>query len=436
MKIALIKPAMTDELSRKNFLTWNVEPLVMAILKSLTPSDVEVSFYDDRIEAIPFDAACDMVGITVDTSTARRAYRISEEFRKRGVSVVLGGYHPTLIPEEAGRYADAVVVGCVEGIWGEIIRDAKNRRLKRVYCSDDFSFSRIAPDRSIFRNKRYLPLAPIEASRGCPFFCEFCSTSAVYKGKVIYKRIEDVKREIEESGRKLIMFVDENITANSKRAVELFEGLAPMNILWIGQVAPNILLRKDIISLLRRSGCVGLLIGFESINRKSLRKMKKDAAVPVDYNKLIDILHSRGIAVYASFLAGYSNGSEDVHDAYKRLLRKKVALAGFNPLTPYPGTPLYHRFLQEGKLRREDWWMDEPYPYWEFVYFEKERGDKDGLAEELTALRRRFYSFSSILRRLNTNLLLMSPALFFFHLLLEVTGCFEVKAKERIFANG
>jgi radical SAM superfamily enzyme YgiQ (UPF0313 family) len=433
MKVILIKPAITEKLSKRNFKTWNIEPLSIAILKALTPSDIETSFYDDRLEQIPYGEDCDLVGITLDTSTAGRAYNISKYFRRRGIPVILGGYHPSLIPEEAIKYADSIVVGWAEDAWPQVINDIKEKKLEKIYHSENFSFSDVIPDRSIFINKRYLPISLVETSRGCPFSCEFCSTGAIYKGKIIYKNIEDIIKDIKNSSRKFIMFTDENIMVNNDRAKKLFERLIPLKIKWIGQASPNIILNGNIIPLMRKSGCMGLLIGFESVNEDNLKKMKKNLALSVDYKELINTLHSNGIGIYASFIAGYSERINDISEAFRLLAHEKVTLAGFSPLTPYPGTSLYSRLIRENRIAKKDWWMNEPYPYWKFVYFRKQNGDMDILAEDLRFLRKKFYSFPLILKRINFRLLILNPLLFILHPLLNFFAFLEVRAKEREF---
>jgi len=181
MKVTLIEPAMikTDTFGEKP--AWELQPLTLATLAGLTPPGIEVQALDDRLERINYDEPRDLVGISVKTFTARRAYQIAAEFRRRGVPVVLGGHHPTLLPEEASQHADAILTGEAEGVWLDVVADAARGRLRRVYRQPETrEFRDIQVDRSIFAGKRYLPVAMIETTRGCPFACNFCSVTTFF----------------------------------------------------------------------------------------------------------------------------------------------------------------------------------------------------------------------------------------------------------------
>src|SRR6188508_3331043 len=181
MRLTIIHPCIGRRPGQKYIRTWQMEPLPAATIAGLTPHEVEVKFYDDRMEIIPFDEATDLVAISVETYTAKRAYQIATEYRRRGVPVVMGGFHAMLCPDEVARYAESVVVGEAEEIWPRVIDDARHGTLQKFYRTTRRpSLGELKPDRSIFRGKNYLPIGLVEAGRGCHFKCEFCAVQTVF----------------------------------------------------------------------------------------------------------------------------------------------------------------------------------------------------------------------------------------------------------------
>ena len=235
-------------------------------------------FYDDRLEAIDYDRPTDLVAISVETYTARRAYQIASEYRRRGVPVVMGGFHATLRPDEVGRFADSVVVGEAEAVLPELIEDYRHGTPRRVYrAAGRPDPSTVAPDRSLFRGKRYLPIRLVEFARGCRFRCEFCAVQAFHDATQTHRRVEHV---IEELGRvrsagRLVFFIDDNIVSDLASAKELMRALIPLRIRWVSQASINVAFDDEALSLMKRSGCQGLLVGFESLETSTLRQMNK-----------------------------------------------------------------------------------------------------------------------------------------------------------------
>ena len=231
MRLTIIHPCIGRKPGQKYIRTWQMESLPAATLAGLTPKDVEVRFYDDRMETIPFDEATDLVAISVETYTAKRAYQIASEYRKRRVPVVMGGFHATLCPDEVARYAEAVVCGEAELLWPRVIDDARHGRLEKFYRQTGRpSLTGLKPDRSIFRGKRYLPIGLIEAGRGCHFKCDFCAVQTVFNSTQTRRPIDDIIAEIKPltRERKLFFFVDDNITSNIEQAKEFFRALIPL----------------------------------------------------------------------------------------------------------------------------------------------------------------------------------------------------------------
>src|SRR5580704_4067108 len=217
MRVTLIHPCIGRKPGQAYIRTWQMEPLPAATLAGLTPRDVELRFYDDRMERIPFDEPTDLVAVSVETYTARRAYLIASEYRKRGTPVVMGGFHASLVPDEVAQYAESVVVGEAEALWEGVIDDARHGKLAKFYRqSGRPSLTGLKPDRSIFRGKRYLPIGLIEAGRGCHFKCDFCAVQTVFNSTQTRRPVDDIIEEIKplKRERKLFFLLDDNITSN------------------------------------------------------------------------------------------------------------------------------------------------------------------------------------------------------------------------------
>jgi len=379
-----------------------MEPLCFAILKSLTPADVDVELFDERLEPLPFDIDTDLVAMTVETYTARRAYQVADRFRKRGIRVVMGGYHPTLLPDEALGHADAIVKGDAEGVWGQVVADARADRLRRIYEDDGFPpLDGPLPDRSIFDGKKYAPVGLVQFGRGCRFNCTFCSIRAFYGNNLRQRPIDDVVEDIRCSGKRHIFLVDDNLFVDRDKARALFEALVPLGISWSCQVSIDIARDEELVRLMRRSGCISALIGFESLNPDSLRQLNKHWNTKwQSYDDAIEVFRDAGIMLYGTFIFGCDTDSPDAFgDTVEFALRNKFVLANFNPLTPTPGAPLYDQLLNEGRLLHDRWWLDPGFGYGDATF--EPRGMT---AKELTAgcfaARREFNTARSIVGRM------------------------------------
>ena len=274
MKLTFIYPAVGKKPGQKYIHTWKMEPLPIATLSALTPPDVEVEFFDDRLELINYDTRTDLVAITVETYTARRAYSIAEKFRARGIPVVMGGYHPSALPEEASEYADAVVIGNAEGVWYPLLRDAQQGQLQSYYPGKP-GYAGL-PDRKIFQGKKYLPLGLVETGRGCVYDCEFCAITSYYDAKYHRRPIADVVKDIRRSGKRYFFLVDDNIIANPQYALELCQAIEPLGIHWASQGTLTVAHDPELLHWLKKSGCEMLLIGLESLEEQNLQQMRKD----------------------------------------------------------------------------------------------------------------------------------------------------------------
>ncbi len=396
MRITFIRPHLSDRRSADA-----MEPLVFAILSGLTPKDIDVDLLDERLGPIPADHPTDLVAITVETFTAKRAYQIASMFRRRRVPVVMGGYHVTFQPEEALAYADAVVLGDAEGLWEGLVEDARRGRLQRVYQQQDQPpLAGVRYDRCIFKGKRYTPIAPVQFGRGCRFACDFCSIHAFYGHRIRFRPVAEIVDEIRALGRRSILIVDDNLFADPAKAEELFIALKPLKIRWGCQVSIDVAWRPGMLDLMSASGCFVALIGFESLDSANLSQMRKAWNLrDGDYAQAIAGFYQRGIMVYGSFVFGYDHDTPETFErAAGFAINARLALANFNTLTPTPGSPLYQRLKTQGRLRYERWWLDSRFRYGDAV-FEPQQMSCDELARGCNRARQLFYSYSSIFRR-------------------------------------
>jgi len=396
MKITFIRPNLNDQHAFDA-----MEPLVFAILAAQTPSDIELVFYDDRIEPVDLNASTDLVAMTVEAYTARRAYQLATHYRQQGIPVVMGGYHPTLLPDEALQFADSIVVGDAEGIWTQLVRDAQAGRLQRVYRQDTPpSLAQLQLDRGIFQGKRYLPATMVQAGRGCRFSCDFCSIHAFYHHSVRHRPLMEIVREIESAGRKFVVFVDDNLFSTPRQAEELFRALIPLNIHWFCQVSIDIARHDHLLDLMAQSGCVAALIGLESLDGHNLQQMNKGWQIRQGgYTPILKKFHQRGIMLYGTFVFGYDRDTPDtIARTLEFALNAKLAIANFNPLTPTPGTPLYNRLQAENRLLFDRWWLDPNFRYGQAL-FQLRQMTASELTEGCFRARQDFNRYSSIFKR-------------------------------------
>ena len=401
MNIVLIMPAVGRKRNQPYVNSWKMEPLALGVLAALTPGDMNLSFFDDRLEPIPYDVPADLVAINVETYTARRAYQIARHFRERGVPVILGGYHPTLMPDEAGLHADSVLIGEAEGVWERVCRDAANRKLEKIYrASSPRPLNGLLPDRGLFRGKRYLPLTLVETARGCRYSCQFCSVTSFYQQTYRPRPVPAILQDIKSSKQRFIFFVDDNIGCDPQRAKILFRALRPLNIHWISQGSVDMASDPEMLALMKTSGCQGLLIGFESLNKANLKQMGKQWNLrPRSYEEALRRFRDHGLVVYGTFVFGYDHDTRDsIQQTLAFAVEQKLFLAAFNHLVPFPGTPLYRRYREEKRLLSEAWWLDPGYKFGD-VAFQPKHMSAGELAEACLSARRQFYSARLILRR-------------------------------------
>jgi radical SAM superfamily enzyme YgiQ (UPF0313 family) len=415
MKITIVHPAIGHIPGEKYLRAWQMEPLPVAQIAALIPKDIRLSFWDDRMEDIPYDEPTDMLMISVETCTAKRAYQIASEYRKRKVPILMGGFHTTLCPDEVLEYADVIVTGEAENILNEVISDFRAGKLKRRYDATDGRFrDDILPDRSVYEGKNYLKLSLLESGRGCKFRCEFCSIHNFFKGKHHFRKIETVVKELNllKKRKRLCFFVDDNIVADQNYASDLFSAIVPLKVKWVGQADITIANNPVLLALMAESGCQGVLIGFESLRAENLKEMRKNLLTGVEeIEGAIRKIHKAGLRIYATFLFGYDHDTLDDFDLILNFcIRNKIFMVGFNHLTPFPGTSLYKRLEKEKKLRFSKWWLDDEYTYGQIPF--ESKIPYDVIERECRRIRYKFYGWRSVLHRMTNWTNINSPVMF------------------------
>jgi radical SAM superfamily enzyme YgiQ (UPF0313 family) len=402
MRITLIYPSVGRKENTPYVRAWQMQPLSMALLAGLTPPEVELRFYDDRVEEIPFDEPTDLVALSVETFTALRAYKIARRFRARGVPVVMGGYHVTLLPDEAALEADAIIVGDAEPIWTQLLDDARHRNLKAMYDGRGRrALSGVRLRREVFDGKSYQNITLVEFARGCHFKCDFCSITAFHEANQNHRPARDVVAEMEATGSQRFFIVDDNIVSKPEKVRELCRELVPLGVNWVGQASIHIAQDDELLALMVKSGCRGVLIGMESLDPANLRDMGKSWNLAGgSYAESLRRFRDHGLAVYGTFVFGYDNDDALVIERSVEFARDhQLFLAAFNHLIPFPGTPLYRRLEQEGRLLKPRWWLAPDSRVGEVVFRPKQL-DPAELEELCLAARRQFYGWSSIGQRL------------------------------------
>lgn len=404
MKITFIKPNIGRREHSLYIDHGRMEPLMLGILAGLTPPDVEVVLYDDRMEEIPFDERTDLVAITVESFTARRAYEISAEYRSRGIPVIMGGMHPTLAPEEAAQHADSIFVGDAETAWHEVVADARRGQLKKWYRAPPgiAQLGGVMPRRDIFEGKGYLPITLMQYSRGCRFGCNFCAVSQYFGKRDYVRRIDEVVREISLQKRGVIFFVDDNIASDKPALKALCRELIPLKIKWFSQASLDVTRDAELMRLLVDSGCAGNVTGFESITRASLLDAKKSPNIPgfSSYKEEIRILREYGMQTWAAFTLGYDSDTRDsILATLDFALEHRFTFAAFNILMPYPNTPFYRQLANERRLLYDGrWWLHPEYRF-NHAAFAPKNMTADTLTEVCHEARKRFNSVPALIHR-------------------------------------
>ena len=414
MKITFIKPNIGRMEHSLYVDEGRMEPLQLGVLAGLTPPDVECVLYDDRIEDIPYDEPTDLAAITVEIYTARRTYEIASEFRARGVPVIMGGFHPTLVPDECLQHADSIYLGDAEFLWHEAIEDARRGQLREVYRATAGvpQPNGAQPRRELFRGKGYLPITLMQFSRGCRFACDFCAISVFFDRTQYVRPTREVLAEIESQNRKLVFFVDDSFLSNHEAAKSFLRELIPMRIKWVSQATLDMTHDPELMELLAESGCIGNVIGFESLNPQNLKAMKKApnlmrkgrqtfAGEGWDrYQAQCEVLRDYHLQTWAAFTLGHDGDTlESIRETLDFAMHNKFCFAAFNILMPYPQTPLYDRLKREGRLLWDGrWWLHPEYRFNHAAFVPKNMSPAE-LTEACWQCRHHWNKTSSIFKR-------------------------------------
>lgn len=371
----------------------------LPLVAALTPPGHRLTIVDDEREPLDFAAPVDLVGISVLTPNAKRGYEIARRYRARGVPVVIGGIHVTACPDEAAAEADAVVVGEAEDTWPRLLADLEAGRLQKIYRSANAAplAGLPVPRRDLLRKEDYLTVNTVQATRGCPFGCEFCSIAALLGRGTRFRPVEEVAAEVSGLGGRLLVLNDDNIAQGDEYFKALFERFIPLRKTWVGNASWNVSKDPEMMDLLARSGCAGVFVGFESIDAQAnMGKAVRSGSRASVYKEAVAKFHARGISVIGGFIFGFDNDDVSVFDRTLAFTEdSRIDAAQINILVPYPGTPLHARLEAEGRIVERDWnrYLTN------HVCFEPRRLTREELFENYLRVRERFSAWPRIARR-------------------------------------
>lgn len=382
MKILLISPERKRK--KEEAFLFRLSFLNLPYLAAVTPPDIEAKIIDEAFEEVNFDEKLDLVGLTAQTPVAPRAYQIAAEFKKRGVPVVMGGVHASMLPEEALQHVDAVLVGEAEEVWPDLIEDLKKGQLKRIYQGNGFvdSSKLPFPRRELLNKKFYFPLKLLETTRGCPHRCDFCGVSKFFGFRYRNRPISEIERELEtlfKEGpvmnpalkkilsffgkdlpyflkRRLLYIIDSDVAGDKRFCLELFSLLKEFDLRWWGHAPVSVAFDQKLLEGLSQSGCIALNIGFESFSTKNLQTMGKGFNQPSRYAEAVKRIHEQGIGIMGTFIVGLDDDDPGV---FQRIIdfciNEKLDWALTFIMSPYPGTDSFKRLEKEGRIFCRDW---------------------------------------------------------------------------------
>ncbi len=400
MKVLFVSPGW-DKGRLWGELAFKFPTLSLASIAAVTPPEWNVSLLDDNTEKIDYGCDAEIVALTAMTPQAPRAYEIADEFRRRGKIVVMGGFHASNLPEEALTHVDTVVVGEGEVSWPRLLEDFCRGTLQRLYRAEaQMDMSAIPPARrDMFAGKKYLLTNTIQTTRGCPFDCEFCSVTAFYGRKYRKRPVGSVLSELEQlrKSNSFLFFVDDNIVADRKYALELFAALKGLDFKWLSHSPIDFAGDRELMKVAGESGCVGMFVGFESLNQTSLAAMGKVTNRAQSYLEDARAFRDHGIGILGSFVLGYDGDTPAIFEQILRFCEEaRLEAAIFPLLTPYPGTAVRRRLESEGRIISNNW---RDYDM-EHVNFQPVGMSVEELQLGYDWLNNSFYSFASIYHRI------------------------------------
>jgi radical SAM superfamily enzyme YgiQ (UPF0313 family) len=423
MKILLISPER--ERKKEEAFLFRLSFLNLPYIAAATPPGVEVKIVDEAFEKINFEEKVDLVGITAQTPVALRAYQIADEFKKRGIPVVMGGVHASMLPQEALQHVDAVVVGESEEVWPDLIEDLRRGQMRRIYVGSEFvnPSDLPLPRRELLNEKFYFPLKLLETTRGCPHHCDFCGVSKFFGFRYRNRPISEIERELKtlfQKGpvmnpvfkkilslfskdlpyflkRRLLYIIDSNIAGDRRFCLELFSLLKEFDLLWYGHAPVSIAFDQKLLEGFAQSGCIAINIGFESFSTKNLNAMGKGFNQPSRYAEAVKRIHDQGIGIMGTFIVGLD---DDEPGVFQRIIDfcidSKLDWALTFIMAPYPGTESFLRLEKEGRIFCRDW---EKYDSLNAVY-QPSGMSVEALEKGMRRIWKEVFSTSSIYKRI------------------------------------
>jgi len=374
--------------------------ITLPYLAAITPNKHTVEIINENHEDLDFNNDADIVGITCYTMTAPRVYEIADEFRRRGKTVVLGGYHPTAMSDEALQHADSIILGMAEASWPKLLDDFENGKLKRIYTRDpNYNLADIPPiPRKLIKHN---PIqGAVQSTRGCRNKCEFCAISSFWNHGISQRPIKQVVEEIKNMPNKTFIFHDPHLTANPRYARELFKEMIKNKIRksWVANGTTNVLgeIDDEFLSLARKSGCIEWFVGFESVNQAVLNSIKKTHNKVENFKKMIKRVHDHGMTIQGGIIFGFDGDTPDTFDTtLEKVNELEIDVLEINILTPYPGTPLYQRMEQDGRILTKDWSRYNQVD----VVFQPKNMTVEELKQGTRKVAKEFYRYPKIIQR-------------------------------------